>query len=246
MARRIIESTLLSIFCVAIPLLAEEPVAGTVRSASGKPLAEVLVCASTWWCTKTDSEGRYSLDVQCCGRVLRFSRDGYRPVLKAVGSASSGVDVVLSESNQTAWIIPVCPGRDSQIGFQFKVVVPKGTRAIATTEAANSILKVRFGPEGSKDWLTIGTGPTWSGGLPSKDELDSLVEIVDRDLRLPSTYNKRDPEGLSVDGVDIRARLKNGNNWRLTGHAFETLSYVNVSDEAARFFDAIIATLCYQ
>jgi hypothetical protein len=153
---------------------------------------------------------------------------------------------VLSESNQAAWIVPACPGRENQIGFQFKVVVPKGTKVITTSEAANSIIRIRSGPDGSQELLTIGTGPTWSGGLPSKDELDSLVETVDRDLRLPSTYNKRDPEGLSIDGVDIRARLKNGNNWRLTGHAFETLSYLNVSDEAARFFDAIIATLCYQ
>jgi hypothetical protein len=238
--------TLLTILGIAILLCAEEPVAGTVRSASGKPLADALVCATTWWCTKTDSDGRYSLDTQYGGKVLRFSRDGYKPVLKAVGGNAPGMDVTLSESDQSAWVIPACRGRSIELGFHFNVVVPKGTKIITTSEVANSILKIRFGPDGSQEWLIIGTGPTWGGGLPAKDELNSLVEIVDRDLRLPSTYDKRDPEGLSLDGVDIRGRLKNGTNWRLTGHAFETLSYRDVSDEAARFFDAIIATLCYQ
>lgn len=245
--KRILSLTLLMMLSIAVPLRGQEPVIGTVRSESGKALADVLVCAASWWCTKTDSEGRYNLDIQSRGRVLRFSRDGYRPFLKAVGGASSRVDVTLSESDQAPWVIPACHGRSIELGFHFNVVVPKGTKVITTSEGANSILKIRFGPEGSEDWLTIGTGPTWGGGgLPSKDELDSLVEIVDRDLRLPSTYDKRDPEGLSLDGVDIRGRLKNRTNWRLTGHAFEALSYRGVSDEAARFFDAIIATLCFQ
>jgi hypothetical protein len=199
--KSIIGLTLLTVFGISFPLCAQELVTGVVKSVSGNPIADVLVCATTWWCAKTDFEGHYSLDVQGRGRILRFSRDGYKPVLEAVGDTLSGVDITLSASDQTPWVIPSCRWRDRQIGFNFKVVVPKGTQVTETSDAANTILKIRF--ESSGEWLTIGMGPTWDGGFPSKSELDSL-EIVDRDLRLPSTYNKRDPEGLSLDGVDIR------------------------------------------
>ncbi len=237
---------LLTIIGMAVPLHCQEPVAGKVTSPSGAALPDVLVCATTWWCAKTDSEGRYSLDIQGHGRVLRFSRNGYGPALKAVPNGAHDVDAVLSESDQSAWIIPACRGRAIELGFHFNVVVPSGTKVVTGTESANSTVKIRFGAESSKEWLILGTGPTWGSGLPVKEELDSLVEIADRDLRLPPTYDKRDPEGLSVDGVDIRGRLKDGSYWRLTGHAFESISYRDVSDAAARFFDSIIATLCYQ
>ncbi|HYK89246.1 MAG TPA: hypothetical protein VE398_10775 [Acidobacteriota bacterium] len=237
--------TVLSIIVVAVPLRGQD-ITGTVRSTSGTALADVLACATTWWCAKTDSEGHYALSLQGHGRVIRFSRSGYSPVLKSVTGTSNEMDATLTESDQSAWIIPACRGRVIELGFHFNVVIPNGVKAITGSESANSTVKIRFGPEGSQEWLTMGTGPTWGGGLPSKDELDSLTEIADRELRLPPTYDKRDPEGLSIDGVDIRGRLKDGTRWRLTGHAFETLSYHKVSEEAARFFDAIIATLCYQ
>jgi len=239
---RIPVSILLSVIFYGSILYAREPAIGFVKSESGKPISDVLVCASSYECVKTDSEGDYDLaKISKRARMLRFSKEGYKPIIKVLEGATSSPETTLVEGGNTVWNIPACKENEKREGYSIKVMVPKGTKIAKGRDIDYTTINFRFGR--TKQWLQIGTGMNWSSGMPFKDDLDSSIEIFDRDIRFPRAPLEN---MVYLDGIDVRGRSKDGTRWRETGNAFETLSYRNVSEAAAKFFDSIIDSGCYQ
>ena len=248
MARIIIIITILS----TIPNLiqsGQQSTMGIVKSKSGKPISEVLVCTSSYACTKTDSDGRFDPSMirpkewgtSLRRGMFRFSKEGYKPFIETHATANDGFDVTLVEGHVIPWDIPACKGKDLRVGFNIKVSVPDDTQVSRVRDSDYETIAFKFG--NTDEWMQIGSGPSWGTGLPFKEDVDNSVEILDRDIRFPLTpiVNK-----LSLDGIDVQGRLADGKRWRFAGHAFETLTYRNVSPAAAKFFDSIINGGCFQ
>jgi hypothetical protein len=223
-------------------LYGQEPAIGFVKSGSGRPIPDVLVCARSYECLKTDSEGHYDLaKISKRAYMLRFSKEGYKPLIKALEGATSSLETTLVEGDSTLWNIPACKDKRKREGYSIKVTVPKGTEVAKGRDIDYTTINFRFGR--TKQWMQVGTGMNWSSGMPFKDDVDNSVEISDRDIRFPRASFEN---MIYLDGIDIHGRLKDGTRWRYTGYAFETLSYRNVSEAAAKFFDSIIDSGCYQ
>jgi len=225
----------------------QQSMIGVVRSDSGKPLEGVLVCSTSYKCIKTDAEGRYDLrsilvDITDPRMLrMRFSREGYNPNTLILRDWPSNLRVTLSSTNVSPWFIPACQGTERREGFNFRVLIPEGTHVAKGGDVDYGTIGVEFGS--SNEWLTIGAGPTWSSGLPPLTELAASVTISDRDIRFPGSLSAKLPV---IDGVDTKGNLKDGTSWRFMGNSFETLSYRNASDAAAKFFDSIIDSTCRQ
>jgi len=92
---------MLSVLCGWTPAQAQPPVPvrGTVRTASGTPVAGATVTASdTKASAETDATGRYQLDLAPGPHTLRFAHAGYVDATRQldVGTAPAELDVVLS------------------------------------------------------------------------------------------------------------------------------------------------------
>ncbi len=249
MAGRILGLTLLWTISLTLSLSAGEHVNGVVRSISGEPLADALVCSSSWWCTKTTREGRYSLEIQSGFRgLLRISLDGCKPALVSISGAD--IDVVLDKAmpEQISWTVPTCPlerrKHGKYYGGRLKVFVPADAKVVQGNDVDYWSLSVGYGPDDMRrEWLRIGGGPTWSSGFPSKADLEGLTDVVDRNLVI-TTQSHLMSEVPFLDGIDVRGRTKTGAYYRHTGNAFETIGYRVMTKNAADYFDRIIDSLC--
>jgi hypothetical protein len=228
----------------------QQPAIGVVRSEAGKPLADVLVCARTYECLKTDTEGRYDLHKLFPGKwdslilkrvIARFSHPGYKPNLRTYENTPSNFDVILSEGHVAPWIISPCSANERRQGFAIKVLVPKGTKIAEGHDIDYVTINFRYGK--SNEWMSIGSGPNWSDGLPPSRYVRDSVSIEDRDVELPLQYERY---VNSVDAIDARGQSKDGTKWRYIGRVGESLSYGTKSEAAAKFFDSIIDSACYQ
>jgi len=136
MVKQVLIFALLSTVGLAAVQSDKQPAIGIVKSESGKPLSDALVCAKTYKCLISDSEGRYDL-AQILPKawerypiiwIFRFSKEGDKPLLKTLESATSSLDATLIEGSSTSWDIPACRGKEKQEGFGIKVLVPGNSK----------------------------------------------------------------------------------------------------------------------
>src|SRR5436853_3893926 len=125
---KILAFTFIATLYLAVNSSAAE-IKGTVKSASGKPLSEVLIFPNRSLndIAETDSNGHFSLPSH--GRVISFRCAGYRPLIGIVDEATTNLSVVLEEAAATEWLIPACSRiQDSgrRVGFSLRLPIPKG------------------------------------------------------------------------------------------------------------------------
>ena len=77
------------------------------------------------------------------------------------------------------------------------------------------------------------SGPNASRGRPSEEWITRARE-----------WTARAFEGGDYRGLDVRGRTRDGRYWRYVGQFGEEFSYYGVDEDAARFFDSIIAGGC--
>lgn len=227
---------------VAMLGVEQPPLTGRVVTPNGEALAGVRVCSTTWWCSLTDREGRFSHKPGFRGiTTAHFSLAGFRPVSRPVGTAGGDIEVVLEPAENAVWRVPICvkpPKWRHWLGGRLRVTIPKGSKMVRVDDVDYTAGFVWYS---KTEVLRIGGGPTWSSGLPDAGLLRTSTEVTERLLELPGPH---DPEVVAIPGVDVRGVQTDGTRWRFTGDAFETFTYENASREAAAFFDGIIETLC--
>jgi hypothetical protein len=209
---------------------------GTVKSASGKPLAQVLITygRSLNEITETDARGAFSLPH--FGRVISFRRAGFRPFTKVVASSTTKLDVVLEDAAATEWLIPSCAAVKSggkRAGASLRVPIPKGAVLRKGRDIDYTSFSIGYGPAGGREWLSGIAGPMASLGVPPEDWILGATEISERSYK----------SGDAV-GVDMRGRLTDGTYWRYVGRLGESLNYGGATQEAAAYFNKILDSVC--
>ncbi len=112
-----------------------------------------------------------------------------------------------------------------------KVLPPEN--AIVLTQPDDDCVRINiaYGSEQNREWLTMGSGPLWSLGIPAKRLLEGSISVKKKELK---------PYGVDYHGIH-----ENGNRWRFVGFLGETITYTNASEEAARYFDSLIDGMCW-
>ncbi len=205
--------------------------AGVVTSQSGEPLAGVIIRADAKD-YKTDESGHYRVQLPsgsidfCC--VVQFRREGYKTLTKAVDPATGVLDITL-QSGESKWTPPEWNPSDSKrIGAQMRFLTPRGAKVTRGSDVDYWEIAVGFGSSKNREWMRIGGGANWSSGLPLISDMASVIDISERDMV------------CGINGIDIRGHTKDDKRWRFTGMWGETVTYRDASEEAAKFFDAII------
>jgi len=120
---------------------------------------------------------------------------------------------------QAAKPIPAC--KPAEIP---KVVVTEGQDIDYTmrVETVNT-------PEGKRS-IMIGTGPTWSWGIPNSADFWNSVEYFEVTSEVP---------GAPTWTVNARGRTSEGAYWRYSGILGQSKSYFGVSKQAAEILDLV-------
>ena len=216
--------------------LSAQGLSGSVKSASGRPLAEVFVFPnrSPGDIAETSEGGTFS--VPRFETVIAFRRDGFRPLTKIVDPTITNLDVVLEYAAATQWSLPRCTAKDkrNRVGFTLRMRVPKEAIARKGRDADYEDLAIGYGPKSTRVWLTGITGP-YSGafGFPPYAWILNATE-----------FSERSYKAGNIEGADLRGRLRDGTYWRYVGRLGEDIKYSGISKEQAAFFDRIIDGAC--
>jgi hypothetical protein len=214
-------------------------ITGRVISEMLQPLSGVDVIANQPGIMgKTNADGQYVLQVfersnlnnaTCC--TVSFRLNGYQSITRAVDLGSQRLDVVLLAENK--WAPERCTPSMSRarVGWTMKLLAPKGA-IIEEKDDGNAHLyfRIGIGAEDNRDWITMFFAPLNVGCVIDNKRLHSS-NYLERDVLLPG-------------GCDFHGRDSNGKKWRNTGFGNESITYENVSDKTAVYFDKIIDSMC--
>jgi hypothetical protein len=210
---------------------------GKVTSEAGKPLEGVLINNGD---IRTDENGCYRIPYSSfprTGLIVRFRLPGYHTISKAVISSDIHQLDVVMKMGSNIWKPELCNAsedRKSRVGWHMKVSIPDGTKIERNSDIdSDSISIIYLSPKGYESML-IGTGPLWGGGVPPIHFFISHKEIQERELLAGER-----------SAIDFRVIDMDGRGWREIGFFTESISYSNVSGQAAAFFDSIIDTMCW-
>jgi hypothetical protein len=163
--------------------------------------------------------------------VFRFSRDGYIPVTSVIRD-SLGTVVVLRRGDHGRTLASCDLKR---IEFHFGAmgfVLPKGTKAKEFAGGDTWGARVEY----KKQVLGFGAGPSWSNGYPTWPSFyDNAEQMWEGEIRGPN----------GVWFAEYKGVRRNGTYFRWIGAYGITVSYDNVSREAASYFDPILDSLCW-
>jgi hypothetical protein len=217
---------------------------GTVRSTSGKPLKGVRVYSRASdqfapvenFLTTTDEKGAFKLPAH--GNVTFFKLPGHQPLAKPLEGGLNQIEVVLEDASATEWLIPPCLGSSApgtyvgpeKVGFRLPIssddLIDKGQGD------HDSFYTIRYKSSQSVEALIYYTSYMLLG-FPSEDMMRASGEFSLRSFR-----------SGKYGGIDMRGRFKDGRYWRFVGIDGTEISYKNVSQEAANYFDRIIDGMC--
>jgi len=211
-------------------------VRGKVVSASGAPLADVIVLSMPTAEGKTDSLGEFLLKQP--SRLVRFSLAGFRPVTKLSEELQKKPTVVLEADPNAAWDPPRCPTNQSgrvMYGDNMQFTLGPGVEMRRGQDIDYQMNVVCIG----KSCMQHGFGPLWSFGMPPwRDFPDGFDDLKERDV-------KWRPD-LNLQGSEYRSAHANGTYTRWVGIFGESVSYDHASKDASEGFDKVIDSLCWR
>lgn len=238
---KIILASLFVLFGSCLPCAATE-LTGTVRSKSGKPLAETWVFSSEYGRAVTGADGRYKMDVGNLvpgdRRVLCFWNEGFRPLIKVVDRSTPETDVILEEFNGTERVIPTCGKAnksEKRLGTFLRVLVPKGAAIKKSRGFEAQDFHIFVGSGKKRLWVLGISGIHTTKGFPE----DKWI-LTSREYTMQPW---RDESGNL--GVDVRGRSEDGTYWRYLGFWSEAVMYSEVTKDEAAVLDQIIDSVCF-
>lgn len=212
-----------------------QQLSGSVKSASGQPLAHVYIFPdrSLLHIKETDDQGGFS--VPRFERIIVFRRAGFRPLTKIVNPSITKLEVVLEDAAASQWLIPRCTDEDrrKRIGFTLRMRVPKDAIASKGGDVDYENFGIGYGPKRNRVWLSGITGPYASLGIPQYGWILNAAE-----------FSERPYKAGAVEGADMRGRLRDGTYWRYVGRLGESIEYGGLTQEQATVFDRIIDGAC--
>ena len=209
------------------------PISGTVRTATGKPLAGVQVFCVRDRYTETDDQGRFRLPDR--GEVIFLRHFGYRPVVLISSKLTDALEIVMEDAGPTEFQVPSCDRSDSIKRFTFagfSFAVPKHSTITRGRDIDYTSFSINWTFGNKESFLAGIYGPMATHGFPFDNWIVSSSEFSSRSWRIGEQ-----------DLVDIRGRSQAG-LWRYVGSYGFSISYEKASSEGAAFFDDIIDSAC--
>lgn len=215
--------------------LSAQGLSGSVKSASGQPVADVFVFPNRSLKDIAETDDRGTFSVPRFEIIIAFRRDGFRPLTKIVDSSITKLDVVLEDAASSQWLIPRCSGGDKRgrVGFTLQMRLPKEAIAHKGRDIDYEDFAIGYGSEPNRVWLSGIKGPYGSLGIPPYPWILNATEFSERSFK-----------ANDVEGADMRGRLRDGTYWRYVGRLGESLQYDGVTQAQAAFFDRIIDGAC--
>lgn len=230
------------------------PIAGTVTTTDGAPVAGVRVFGSVWACCPpkqdtmtTDKSG--SFRVAHPGVVLHFlPGDRFQPRSIVVTSKMSTLSVALDPASNS---LPLPPCGKQQHGFErigwgqygLQFDVPQHDarlfRGNTDVDYVVHIVKAKHGNDRVEFWF----GPYAMNPTPDDEQFVASETFATRNL-----VKRPDPVDGSEGGVigtDTSGRLPNDKIWRHIAIGLEGARYQDVNSENAALFDRIINSACW-
>lgn len=230
------------------------PVAGTVTTKDGVPVAGVVVFGSTWSCCPpqrdsmtTDKSG--SFRVEHPGVVLHFlPGDRFQPQSIVVAPEKSTLNLVLDPASDNL-PLPLCGKPRSgferigwgQYGLQFDVPQHDARlfRGKVDVDYVIHIVKAKHGNDRVEFWF----GPYAMDSTPDDEQFVESETFANRNVvKRPDSVDGS--EG-GVIGRDTWGRLPNDKMWRRMAILGEGAEYQDVRLENAALFDRIINSACW-
>ena len=224
---------------------------GVVKSETGAPLAGVRIltfapyggtmtlgsmtmpASSKQFEGTTDSNGRFKIPAH--GRLIYFYRADLRPVTKMVDLSLKQLDLVMEDGAKSLWKIPACSASDkaNRVGIGFMVTVPENVRFRKETE--------RFEEGG------------YFFGYKSNDRIETLINWWESTSLQPGEevllqskeFSERRWASGDKWGHDFRGTGPDGKLWRWVSTRNGAITYQKASPEAAKVFDSMIDTMCF-
>lgn len=215
---------------------------GTVVSTDGRPIAGAHVQGDYWksCCPaelerlETDNTGSFTLIHPT--PFIRVRDEKFQPVTIVVEPGQTDLKIALADGKATAKTLTACPpkGKSSKsVGIWFQFALPKGTKIKRSVDT--DTVSYRVNSPHSDYWLLL-----WSGFALGATDAD------DRLMRGSSAFSERwinEPNSQPI-GIDAIGQSKAGKPWRWFGTAVDLATYSDVSEPAAKYFDAIIDRAC--
>ena len=221
---------------LALPGPAYAQVQGQVVGPDGQPLSGVSVWSGSGR-AESDDQGNFTLKQ---GKVIGFSKPGYRPVTKLSADLIAN-PVVRMQSPSDTWKAPACAGRraprSTMSGAHMRFVLPAAARLRRATDVDYQTNVVCNGA----DCLEHGWGSSWSSGSRVSDVWVDFFANV----RQMSERDMFDVPNDFVSGQEYRGVRTDGTRFRWVGVWNETIGYDHASVASAALFDTIIDSLCW-
>ena len=233
--------TLAWLWCaVCLPGVSFAQAAGNVTDQSSKPLSDVHVWSGS---DKTDTDATGHFEVRR-GKIITFSKPGYRPLTTLSTNLAASPTVVLQEP-ANIWRAPNCAApsvrrRNGEVmisGDHMRFVVPSGlaVRDVSDIDYSQNVICVR------QTCLEHGWGPLWTTGYLVDDVWVSFFSNI-RQMTEREIYDV--PHDL-VFGEEYRGARTDGTFFRWAGVIGESIGYDKATRFEAEMFDAVIDSLCW-
>jgi hypothetical protein len=212
-------------------------IVGTVVDPAGNPIPEARLDHTNdrRHVHQTDANGRFELDTQASGIVIR--KAGFQSELVRTQDATE-IRVTLRKLTGSR-PFPSCSGTGQYEGidgwdasFQFSTV--PGVTAGKQGQDADYVMRRYYvdtnqGPKG----IMHGSGSMWSFGMP-----------IDRDIWQSVNYEEVIYDFGRFTVMDARGQFQNGNRWRYLGRFGESASYSDVDEVTSKTLDRFLDGAC--
>lgn len=211
-----------------VTILTYAPHEGTINLGSMK-----LPASSKRYEVTTDANGGFVIPSH--GRLVYFYRVDLRPLSMIVDLNVTKLDVVMEDGTKSLWSIPTCSAADksNRVGVGFMVTVSKDVVFKKEDE--------RFEEGGyffgyrNNDRIEVLINSWESTSLQPSEEL--LLKAKDFSERRWASGDKW--------GHDFRGTLPDGTLWRRISTRNGAMTYQTKSSEAAKLFDSMLHTMCF-
>ncbi|MBI2681318.1 MAG: carboxypeptidase regulatory-like domain-containing protein [Candidatus Solibacter usitatus] len=208
-------------------------ISGVVTDSDGKPLSQVWIdhTGAGVETVRTDTQGRFDIETRAPAVVFRAYR-GYQSKYWRV-SENRNLTVTLTgpvprmNECRASWGFVSLNGSMSRFCFP-KVRGVRFTKPRNDTDYGKRVFWVVT--SGGEVAMQHASGAMWGDGTPFDRDVWSARDYVEQ------TYS--DPEGVNIR--DARGKSADGKCWRVLGHAFESASYRDVSEQDAALLDRVL------
>lgn len=210
-----------------------QSISGTVLDPDGKPIAGARIQHSNIRSAtvQTDAAGKFELQTPAPALVIR--KAGYRSQwLRTTDSPT--VQIILQPSGLQIRACPRTEPCESITGWGAEFCFPRVPGVTASRQGQDIDYGIRgYVIDNSKAGIRHGSGPLWSFGLPSDDDVWQSVEYRE------TVFGASPP--LTIDA---RGRTADGKHWRNLGRPGESASYRDVDEADALLLDRVLDGVC--